>query len=70
MTDIRQHIDNNKKLIEDPTISSQMRRHTEEELLALEAYQERHPEDCYDPTPLELYCDSHPDALECRVYDD
>ena len=21
------------------------------------------------PTPFEHYCDSHPDALECRVYD-
>ena len=47
-----------------------MRRHTEEELKALEVYHQRHPEDSYDPTPLELYCDSHPDALECRVYDD
>jgi hemerythrin-like domain-containing protein len=70
MNDIQQHIDKDRKLIEDSTISPQMRRHTEEELQALEKYQQRHPEDSYDPTPLELYCDSHPDALECRVYDD
>ena len=70
MNDIQQHIDKDRKLIEDPTIYPQMRRHTEEELQALEKYQQRHPEDSYDPTPLELYCDSHPDALECRVYDD
>ena len=70
MNDIQQHIDKDRKLIEDPTISPQMRRHTEEELQALEKYQQRHPEDSYDPTALELYCDAHPDALECRVYDD
>ena len=57
MNDIQQHIDKDRKLIEDPTISPQMRRHTEEELQALEKYQQRHPEDSYDPTPLELYCD-------------
>lgn len=70
MSSIEQHIEKDKKIIEDPTISPQMRRHTEEELNALEVYHQRHPEDSYDPTPLELYCDSHPDALECRVYDD
>ena len=70
MSSIEQHIEKDKKIIEDPTISPQMRRHTEEELKALEVYRQRHPEDSYDPTPLELYCDSHPDALECRVYDD
>ena len=70
MSSIEQHIEKDKKIIEDPTISPQMRRHAEEELKALEVYHQRHPEDSYDPTPLELYCDSHPDALECRVYDD
>jgi hypothetical protein len=70
MNDIQQHIDRDKKLIEDPTISPQTRRHTTEELKALEIYKEKHPEDTHDPTPLELYCDSHPDALECRMYDD
>ena len=70
MSSIEKHIEKDKKIIEDPTISPQMRRHTEEELKALEVYHQRHPEDSYDQTPLELYCDSHPDALECRVYDD
>ena len=40
------------------------------ELKDLEEYKERHPEDSHDPTPLELYCDANPNALECRVYDD
>jgi hypothetical protein len=70
MDHIDQHIENDKKILEDPTVSPQMRRHTVEELEALETYKERHPEDSHDPTPLELYCDSHPDALECRMFDD
>lgn len=70
MDNIQQHIDNDKKILDDPTISPQMRRHTEEELRDLESYQQRHPEDNHDPTSLELFCDSHPDAAECKVYDD
>jgi hypothetical protein len=50
--------------------SPQARRHTEEELEALKSYKANHPEDTHDPTPLELYCNMHPYALECRVYDD
>ena len=70
MDNIQQHIDNDKKILDDPTISPQMRRHTEEELRDLELYQQRHPEDDHDPTSLELFCDSHPDAAECKIYDD
>jgi hypothetical protein len=69
MDHIDQHIEKDKKILEDSTVSPQMRRHTAEELLALEIYKERHPGDSHDPTPLELYCDSHPDALECRFYE-
>jgi len=70
MENIEAHIQQDKKILDDPTISPQMRRHTQEELADLEAYAERHPEDQHDPTPLELYCDTHPDAPECKVYDD
>jgi len=70
MTTIHDHIQNNNKIISDPQISPQFRRHTLEELENLESYQKNHPGDDHDPTPLELYCDSHPDALECRIYDD
>jgi len=70
MESIEKHIEADKKILEDPTVSPQMRRHTQDELQELEAYAERHPEDHHDPTSLELYCDTHPDALECRVYDD
>jgi len=70
MENIEAHIQQDKKILDDPTISPQMRRHTQEELADLQAYAERHPEDQHDPTPLELYCDTHPDAPECKVYDD
>ena len=70
MSNIDQHIQKDKQVLDDPTTSPQARRHTEEELHARESYKVNHPEDSHDPTPLELYCDSHPDALECRVYDD
>ena len=70
MENIQAHIEQDKKILDDPTISPQMRRHTQEELADLEAYAERHPEDNHDPTSLELFCDSNPNALECRLYED
>lgn len=70
MENIDAHIAKDKALLDDPLISAQSRRHTEEELEALEAYKINHPEDSHDPTPLELFCDSNPNALECRIYDD
>ena len=66
---LQKHINDDLSEINDPTTSSQRRRHLEDELESLEKYQDNHPNDNHDPTPLELYCDSHPDALECRVYD-
>ena len=70
MDNIDQHIQKDEDLLNDQMISPQARRHTEEELEALKAYKEHHPEDTHDPTPLELYCDTHPDAAECKIYDD
>ena len=70
MENIDKHIQKDEELLSDPTISPQSRRHTEGELEALKAYKENHPGESHDPTPLELYCDTHPDASECRVYDD
>lgn len=70
MENIEAHIEQDKKILDDPTISPQMRRHTEGELKELEAYRVNHPDDSHDPTALELYCDSNPDAPECLVYDD
>ena len=70
MDSIEQHIEADREELADPQLSPQRRRHIEGELEELEAYAERHPEDHHDPTPLELYCDSNPSALECKVYED
>jgi len=70
MNNIESHIQKDKEILNDPTISPQQRRHIEGELQDLELYHVRHPEDDHDPTPLELYCDAHPDAAECKVYED
>jgi hypothetical protein len=66
---LQQHINNDKDELDNPNTSSQRRRHLENELDALEQYQANHPDDDYDPTPLELYCDANPEALECRIYE-
>lgn len=67
---LQQHIDNDKNELDNPNTSSQRRRHLEDELDALKQYQANHPNDDHDPSSLELYCDTHPDSLECRVYDE
>lgn len=69
MENIEQHIKKDREILDNPTISPQQRRHTQQELVDLESYAERHPEDHHDPTPLELFCDAHPDAEECRIYE-
>jgi hypothetical protein len=66
---LQQHINNDKDELDSPNTNSQRRRHLEDELDTLKKYQERHPNDEHDPTPFELYCDIHPDALECRIYE-
>ena len=70
MDTIDQHIHKDVEILNDPTTSPQSRRHTEEELLALESYKVNHPEDSHNPTALELYCDANPHARECRIYED
>jgi hypothetical protein len=67
---IQQHIAADIEELDKDTISGQRRRHLQDELISLENYKKNHPDDNHDPTPLELYCDSNPDALECRIYED
>jgi len=69
MTTINDHIKRDKNELNNPMISSQRRRHIEDELDSLERYYNNHPEDDHDPTTLELFCDTNPNAPECRVYD-
>lgn len=66
---LQQHINNNKNELDNPDISSQRRRHLNDDLQSLERYQQNHPNDDHDPTPIELYCDSYPEAPECKIYD-
>lgn len=70
MESVEKHIEHDRKVLDDPMVSAQARRHTEEELESLERWVENHPNDHHDPTGLELYCNDNPDALECRVYED
>jgi hypothetical protein len=70
MENIQKHIEHDKKILDDPLVSSQYRRHVQEELEALERYHNTHPEDDSDPSSIDLYCNDNPDALECRIYED
>jgi|TARA_B100000035_G_C21013380_1_gene560699 hypothetical protein len=75
MKDIETHIEKDREILANPMTSAQQRRHIEGELEELEAYAKNHAKeiadgDHHDPTPLELYCDSNPDADECRIYED
>ena len=67
--DINTHIQTDKRILDDPQVSAQSRRHIEEELESLERYAADHPEDDHDPSALELYCNDNPEALECKIYD-
>lgn len=66
---IDQHIEKNIKELDDPSTNSQRKRHLEDELSMLHQYKINHPNEDKDPSGLELYCDSHPDSSECKVYD-
>ena len=69
MESIEKHIEYDREILDDPLVSSQARRHIEDELEALERWVLVHPDDHHDPTVLELYCNDNPDADECRVYE-
>ena len=69
MENIQKHIEHDRKIIDDPMVSSQSRRHAEEELESLEKYRSKHPDDDHDPSPLELFCDENPNAFECKIFD-
>ena len=59
MESIEKHIEKDKQILQDPTVSPQQRRHVEEELHELEVYVENHKEeiaagDHHDPSPRRL----------------
>lgn len=69
MRTIEERIEKTSTELYEPGISSQRRRFLEQELEDLQIYQSNHPGDHHDPTPLELFCDQNPEALECRIYE-
>ena len=70
MKKIDEHIESIKNTLNDSQISKQQRRYLEQELEELEKFRENNPDAENVPNSLELFCDSNPDALECRIYDD
>ena len=75
MESVEKHIEEDKKILENPTTSPQQSRHIEEELHELEVYVENHKAeidggDHHDPTALELFCEVEPGAPECKVFDE
>ena len=44
-------------------------RHLTEELQWLIDHKRSNPNDDHDPTSLELFCENHPDDLQCLVYE-
>jgi hypothetical protein len=66
---LQQHINDDQNEIESGVASSQRRRHLESELDDLIKYQQNHPTEEKDPSPLELFCDLNPEEPECRIYD-
>jgi hypothetical protein len=69
---VNDHIERDLILIMDADLMGDegKKRHLIDELDALESWKYNHPGDDHDPTSLELYCDAHPDACECRIYED
>ena len=75
MQTIEDHIQHDKKILEDPLTNPAARRHYKEELHELEVYADHHKAeieagDHHDPNALELFCEMHLHEPECLVYDD
>lgn len=66
---ISDHIHEIQNELDSDYINKQRKRHLIDELDLLISYQNNHPDEDYDPTSLELYCDKNPDALECKMFD-
>ena len=52
------------------SVNYQRQRYLEIYLQELLSYQINNPNQNTIPTSLQLYCNDHPEALECRIYDD
>ena len=69
MESIEKHIEEDKKILQDPTTNPQMRRHIEGELHELEEYVEHHKKEIELEIimiqVIELFCDQNPSEPEC-----
>ncbi|MFN4867853.1 MAG: CP12 domain-containing protein [Cyanobium sp.] len=45
-------------------------RKLQQQILDLQAFQQRHPDEAVAPSPFEVFCDLNPSDVNCRVYDD
>jgi hypothetical protein len=45
-------------------------RKLQQQILDLQAFQQRHPDEDVAPSPFEVFCDLNPSDVNCRVYDD
>lgn len=66
--ELKQTINKIKDELDSDYLNKQRKRYLQDYLHELEIYLTHHPEAILLPNSLELYCDSHPDAPECRVY--
>jgi hypothetical protein len=69
MTPVEMHIENILNELYEPEISMQRRRHLEIEIYNLKNYQKNNPKETKIPSTLELFCDSNPNAPECKIYE-
>jgi hypothetical protein len=58
-----------EKELEFSGLNKQRERYLTGYLSELIKYSEKHPGTTQVPSPLELFCDDNPDALECRIHD-
>lgn len=58
-----------KKELDLNSINKQRKRYLESYLSELVAYSEHHPDETEIPSTLMLFCDSNPDAIECKIFE-
>lgn len=58
-----------KRELDINSINKQRKRYLESYLSELVTYSERHPNETKIPSSLMLFCDSNPDASECRIFE-
>jgi len=68
--ELQELVNNICEELENSSLNSQRRRYLQSYLKEILEYQKNNPYHTGVPTPLQLFCDLNPHALECRIYDD